>query len=280
MARAHGARLEETIAGLTARLETEYQDTLAARLHEAAQSGKTAHRELIQKLNQTARRLRHFENEASGRNTLVDSTRGFCGRAALFLVRDRKLHLEADAQFRRIAGRRRMSLSMPRPRLPLPLKLATPWLPYARRVNCPSPLIQLLCANPATSATCFPWSRGRRSGSAFMPIRTNGRRRTGTSGGHRRRRDGRPPSAPSTSSGNLSVHLRSIAPAQKPEILSWFTLSREDRELHLRAQRFARVQVAEIRLYQSEKVKNGRTAHDLYTSLQRRDRFRARGFSP
>jgi hypothetical protein len=57
-------------------------------------------------------------------------------------------------------------------------------------------------------------------------------------------------------------------PAQKPEILSWFSLSREDKELHLRAQRFARVQVAEIRLYQSERVKNGRTAHDLYTSLK------------
>ncbi len=62
--------------------------------------------------------------------------------------------------------------------------------------------------------------------------------------------------------------LVSIAPAPKPEILSWFTLSREDRELHLRAQRFASVQVASIRLYQSEKVKNGRTAHDLYTSLR------------
>ncbi len=70
------------------------------------------------------------------------------------------------------------------------------------------------------------------------------------------------------------------APAQKPEILSWFSLSREDRELHLRAQRFARVQVAEIRLYQSEKVKKGRAAHDLYTSLKEeidsaREAFRA-----
>jgi hypothetical protein len=38
--------------------------------------------------------------------------------------------------------------------------------------------------------------------------------------------------------------------------------------MHLRAQRFARVQVAQIRLYQSEKVKIGRTAHDLYTSVK------------
>src|SRR6202035_5800635 len=67
--------------------------------------------------------------------------------------------------------------------------------------------------------------------------------------------------------GLISITVPPAA-TQKPEILSWFSLSREDRELHLRAQRFARVQVAQIRLYQSEKVKNGRTAHDLYTSLK------------
>ncbi len=41
-----------------------------------------------------------------------------------------------------------------------------------------------------------------------------------------------------------------------------------DQDLHLRAQRFARVRAAEIRLYQSENVKNGRAGHDLYTSLK------------
>ncbi len=29
----------------------------------------------------------------------MDATRGFCGRAALFLVRDRKLHLETTRNF-------------------------------------------------------------------------------------------------------------------------------------------------------------------------------------
>jgi hypothetical protein len=70
------------------------------------------------------------------------------------------------------------------------------------------------------------------------------------------------PVAPADALVNIAV------PTPKPEILSWFSLSHGDRDLHLRAQRFARVQVAEIRLYQSEKVKNARTAHDLYTSLK------------
>ena len=36
---------------------------------------------------------------------------------------------------------------------------------------------------------------------------------------------------------------------------------------HSRALRFARVKVAEIRLYQDSEVKSGRAAHDLYGAL-------------
>ncbi len=41
-----------------------------------------------------------------------------------------------------------------------------------------------------------------------------------------------------------------------------------ERDLHLKAQRFARVQVAEMRLYQDQHVKNGRAERDLYASLK------------
>ena len=41
-----------------------------------------------------------------------------------------------------------------------------------------------------------------------------------------------------------------------------------ERDLHLKAQRFARVQVAEIRLYQDQHVKTGRAGRDLYASLK------------
>ena len=46
------------------------------------------------------------------------------------------------------------------------------------------------------------------------------------------------------------------------------SLSPEDRRLHLRAQRFARVQVAEMRLYRPDAVKAGRARGDLYSVLQ------------
>ncbi len=73
------------------------------------------------------------------------------------------------------------------------------------------------------------------------------------------------------------LQLISIAGAQAPEparpgrrttLPEWKALSREDQDLHLRAQRFSRVRVAEMRLYKSEAVKTGRSLHDLYTALK------------
>jgi len=48
----------------------------------------------------------------------------------------------------------------------------------------------------------------------------------------------------------------------------WDQLSAPDRQLHLRAQRFARVKVAEMRLYRPDAVKAGRAQGDLYAALQ------------
>ncbi|MFN8813169.1 MAG: hypothetical protein ACK5ZU_10105, partial [Acidobacteriota bacterium] len=49
---------------------------------------------------------------------------------------------------------------------------------------------------------------------------------------------------------------------------NWDDLSHEQRDLHMRAQRFARVQVAEMRLYKDEAVRAGRRDANLYTRLQ------------
>lgn len=258
--------IEETIAGLTARLETEYQDTLAARLHEAAQSGKTAHRELIQKLNQTARRLRHFENESQWAHTLVDSTRGFCGRAALFLVRDRKLHFEAAHNIDGSPAPEDVALDAA-PAFATAVETRDTLVALRTRGELSEPLIQFFresgekcCLFPVAArhgVTAVLYADSDVDVDALELLASTAAAVM----------DARPVPPPPPAETLVST-LVSIAPAQKPEILSWFTLSREDRELHLRAQRFSRVQVAGIRLYQSEKVKNGRTSRDLYTSLK------------
>jgi hypothetical protein len=72
-------------------------------------------------------------------------------------------------------------------------------------------------------------------------------------------------------------------PAPAPA-MTWETLSPEDQQIHLRAQRFARVQVAEMRLFEGDAVKSGRTQRNLYEVLQKsidaaREAFRNQFFA-
>lgn len=275
--------LEETIAGLAARLEEGHREALEAQTQQAARSSASARRDLIQKLNQVTRRLRAFENERQWGNTLVDSTRGFCGRAALFLVRDGKLHLETTRNFddvdlpdvipldqapafatavetrdTLVAMRTGTELSVPIAKyldydesaldskchlFPVVTRDAVPAVLYVDSGEIDVNAIELLVAiSGAVSDSAPP---------KLEPIV--------------------PEVAPEATTGNglVTIAVPSAPPSRKPEILSWFSLSREDKALHLRAQRFARVQVSAIRLYQSSGVKNGRTAHDLYRSLRK-----------
>ena len=67
--------------------------------------------------------------------------------------------------------------------------------------------------------------------------------------------------------------------------VSWDALPVEEQRLHLRAQRFARVQIAEMRLFQAEAVQSGRTHRNLYDALRKpidaaRETFRTQFFTP
>lgn len=61
--------------------------------------------------------------------------------------------------------------------------------------------------------------------------------------------------------------LVSIAPIAKP-VNAWEALSAREQQIHLRAQRYARVQVAEMRLRHAAAVQSGRMRRNLYESLR------------
>jgi hypothetical protein len=74
-------------------------------------------------------------------------------------------------------------------------------------------------------------------------------------------------------------------PSLREATSAWDRLSTEEQQIHFRAQRFARVHVAEMRLYQAEAVQAGRSRARLYQTLRKpidtaRDRFRQTYFSP
>jgi hypothetical protein len=78
------------------------------------------------------------------------------------------------------------------------------------------------------------------------------------------------------------VSVKAVGPATTT---AWDKLSADEQQLHLRAQRFARVQVAEMRLYETDAVQSGRSRRDLYETLRERidtarDAFRRSFFAP
>lgn len=60
----------------------------------------------------------------------------------------------------------------------------------------------------------------------------------------------------------------SVAPVLPDRAFSWDDLTQEERENHMRAQRFARTQVAEMRLYKDDAVKSGRRDGNIYLRLK------------
>jgi hypothetical protein len=78
--------------------------------------------------------------------------------------------------------------------------------------------------------------------------------------------------------------LVTIEPAPQPSS-AWDSLPLEDQRIHLRAQRFARVKVAEMRLFQADAVQAGRAGRDLYDTLRKsidaaREAFHQSFFAP
>ena len=60
-----------------------------------------------------------------------------------------------------------------------------------------------------------------------------------------------------------------LAPVRKPaQASNWDLIPAEEQQVHLRAQRFARVQVAEMRLFETDAVYLGRERHTLYDALR------------
>jgi len=83
-----------------------------------------------------------------------------------------------------------------------------------------------------------------------------------------------------------AVDLVSIAPAPAPPPVSpWDRLSPEEQRIHLRAQRWARVRMAELRLRQSAALQAARANGNVYEALREpidhaRDEYRKAFFTP
>jgi hypothetical protein len=212
--------------------------------------------ELTGKLNQSVRRLRGSETEGQWSKAIVDATQAFSDRAALFLLRDGSLHLAAT---RNIAAADQMTAT--------PLDSAPAFASAAQsrdtvvalrtKSEMSDAIARWAGEDTARKFYLFPIAAKDRvlallyADAADHTIETNVLELLATMAGAVI--EGRAFAAP--------------APAGLVQIARP-RLTAEEQDLHLKARRFARTQAAEIRLYKSGKVKNGRARRDLYTSLK------------
>jgi len=262
--------LEEQFSLLAGELATLHEQEMAAR---DAEQRETLRGDLAESLNQAVRLLRQTENFQQISAVLADSSTTFSKLLAVFSVhgdtvraeRVRGLSAEAAVQF--------CALELPTAGAAAfagVIETGDPVVAMTTPREISATLAEIFSHKPDDRAYILPLAvRGRPAGLIYA--------------------SGAVEMAPlellaQAAALVLETRIRPAEPAPKAELVtiqgtakvpkpsipaSWTELSAADQELHLRAQRFARVQVAGMRLFSPELVKQGRAAKDLYGTLQK-----------
>ena len=248
--------LDERFAGLSEAIERE----VAARTAAAVESRS---RNLTEQLNQAARRLRQASESEEWVSALLEGAAGFCGCAALFRVAGGKLQLEAGIGLS--AGEGEISLA-DAPAFENAVQSREPVAAMASAGELSETVLAMAPESPDGKVSLVPIvSQGRAVAVLFAqggtrPLDWNALELLTNIAAAVLDAEASPPSDLVTIEEAASIPERVGA--------AWAELSKEDQDRHLRAQRFARVQVAELRLYKSQPVKEGRAESDLYGKLR------------
>jgi hypothetical protein len=309
--REHLARtVDERFGSLAARIEAE----TARRSTEAAEAAREAAREsaaadlrrYTERLNQTARRLEQAEDAPAWASALLDGLHFFAPQVTLFSVLTGKLRYEGH---RAPAGRQfgdfgQLDLaSDAAPAFANVLESLDTVIALATPGELTEPLARTMRADPGKRICLLPVTIGRSTGNrrvaaivyaepggtpsdtnalelltalagATLDCRLNRRAPTPVKAA--------PAPAPVLTGELVNISTSAEAPAGEsvepppPPPPPLTELPREEQEWHARAQRFARVRVAEMRLYQAQAVRQGRDQARLYMALRgEMDRSRA-----
>ncbi len=257
---------EDRFRELQTQVEEQYVSAVSAQVALALTDARTkARREFSEKLNQSMRRLRVFESDAQWATALLDASEPFCERAVLFTISGENLRLEATRGLRKPDD----VISVPLPDAPaFASAIQTRDTIVAMRTagELSQPLAAVLGEAPDLRFHLFPIDTRERT-AAILYADSDSRVESsalellaGMAGTVLDSFSGAGPSA-------RMVHI-AAAERRGAGLSAWFELTREEQQLHLKAQRFARVQVAEMRLYHSGAVNEGRLRRDLYGALQ------------
>src|SRR5689334_4669710 len=265
--------LEQRLSHLLVELEGLFDAHLSAQLEErmapmvqqaSTEARERARRDFADQLNQGARRIRQSVDVADLTSTVLDATAPFAEGAAVFLVtnsiaRGERMRGVPDERARAFRG------------LEIPLSSAAA---LAEAAESGDP-VATVTAPAEVSTELMVFAGHAEDGRAFVyPLVVRGRTLALLYGW----------GSVESSALELLAQLAAavwavlpapadlvrIAPGPADATTAWDKLSAEEQRLHLRAQRFARVQVAEMRLFETDAVQSGRAQNDLYDALRSR----------
>jgi hypothetical protein len=266
--------LEERLSHLLIELESLVDTHLSSQLEQrlgpavaqaSAESRERARLEFADQINQGARRIRQSVDVADLTATLLDATAPFCEGSAIFLIansiaRGGRMRGVPDDRARAFRG------------LEIPLASAAA-LAEAAEGGDP---VATATAPSEISAEVAVFAGHSDDARAFIyPLVVRGRSLAllyawGNVEGSALELLAQLAAAVWTilpAPADL-VHIATPTPTAAPS--AWEKLSPDEQQLHLKAQRFARVQVAEMRLFETDAVQTGRARRDLYEALRSR----------
>ncbi len=264
--------IEERFQETTARVEEAFAREMESRLSETRQRLR---RDLSERFNQLLRRLRQSETGAELHANLLDAAEAFCRRAALLAVDGPMLRCDGSRDFAADASGQLADAAIPlasAPALVSVVEGAGTVLAARTAAELSEQLAGFFGEAPEKKVGLFPIVRRGKTLGVLC-----------ADGGE---------SEPDVSGLELMTMLAGVtlearaAPApppappvevqEAPRVVrmasyesDWSQVPEKDRTLHMRAQRIARVQVAEMRLYQAQAVRRGRSTGDLYAALKR-----------
>ena len=251
---------ESLTSGWRAHLERAVDTTVAHLTGEHAKhlnDLNASHARRTERLAQSLRRLRQFENETQWSNVVADASQLAAKRVIVFSINSDKLRFHAARGFDNdMSGL---------PEIPLAQAGA-----FEAAVASSEPAVALKTQRELSAALTTRIGEDASQRIAVYPITTRQRVAALV---YAEDADGPLLDAIVTAAGAaLEAHLSlpkassnmvAISPAAGAPFIT-----RDEEERHSRAQRFARVQVAEIRLYDSQAVKAGRADANLYRALK------------
>ena len=252
------ARIEQVIEDRFQETEARVAEAFSWEL-EARLSGlrSALRRELGDRFNQSLRRLRKSESETELYANLLDATGSFCRRAALLRVDGAVLRCIGSHDFAADAGGQLSDVEVPlasAPALRSAVEAKDTTLAARVAAELSEPLTGFFGEAPERQASLFPVVVHEKTAAILC-----------ADGGDADLDAGSLELLTMLAASTLEA--RATAPQAAPQFDAP-ELPPEERGTHLRALRFARVQVAEMRLYKANAVREGRAQKDLYTALK------------